>query len=1172
MKKVKIGENTHKTSFDKTFDEKENEILTPIISESIPVSFQPKKLISKDAFEINSIQLENLVSFYTDEDNKNLLFENLELLGGTEGILSKLKTSSENGIEYPNFRKEEFGINKIFEEPPAPFIKFLKESLSELMIIILLTAAIIQIIIGLSIGNNKKTGWLDGASVLFAVFVVVSVESFTNYQKEKKFYELNNLKNAGTVYKTIRGKIIKDLKAEELLVGDIILISGGETMPADCLLLEGNGIKIDESSLTGESKLVSKEVYEECKENKTQKLVTPIILSGTDCLKGNGKAVIICVGERSTKGKIRRMVDNSKDEKVTPLQEKLDVLAKKISTFAICAGIATFLCLTCNLVYLYISDYKLFHGLRGAAHAWGYKKETGSEIHEHHDQKMDRFHPKVYLFPKILENIMITTVIITIALPEGLPMAVALTLAFSIKKLMDQNNLVRKMHSCETMGGADYILTDKTGTLTTNELNVVKIVTQKGEIALEDEKLEEGVCIADKIREEHYKYFENEVFWNLLRNALSLNVDCIINYLDKPDVNGDTEDCESKNKTDKALINFLYRVKSPVSEILNKYDKNDKKQIPFDSYKKRMTTFIKEDDDTYKLYTKGGAENIKKFCKYYIDPETGEKCELTSKDLKILEEKIQDCNKDMLRTIYICYKDITENDFNEMDENLDTSDLILLAVFGIRDIIRKGVREAVLKCKEASINVIMVTGDNIQTAHSIAKECNIISQNTALVSDNESEEDHLRNPPVEINGDIFYEIIGGLVCSTCNLPSNECKCPKTNAEAEQISKKLNMPIQKLKNDSIKNLENFKKITSNLKIMARSKPIHKYALVVGLKELNYIVAVTGDGTNDAPALSKCDVGFSMFNGTDIAKNSSDIILMNNNFSSIVSAIKYGRNIIDNLRKFIQFQLIINLTVCSFIVICSCIGSETPIKSIQMLWIDLIMDSLATLTLTTEPPHDGLLLRKPTKRTENIITKNMIKHVSLQTGLQFAILMTIYLFGPKFIQEQDLSRITENEVIYKCFGTLPGDMTDTHKIIYGIKNFWKNNISVKKEMLNNEMCKPYVESGNLSRAFKLYTQNQGSPVQLTMIFNIFVLYTLFNQINCRVVDESKNIFARLKNNPLFIIIEIFEFAVQFIIIEYWNIVFKATKNGLTLHQWGICILLSSFSLVLDFIMKL
>jgi len=1150
---------SRKDSFEKT---EEKEILTLKSHDNILLS--PKKVIpSSGLYDISSDQLEDLVSFYTEEHNKTSLMENLNLLGGTKGIMEKLKTSMEDGIESKNFRLEEFGSNIIFEEPPSPFLKFLKESLSELMIIILLSAAVIQIIIGLTINTNKKTGWLDGASVLFAVFVVVTVESFTNWQKEKKFYELNKLKNTGTFFKTIRDKNIIDLKADDLLVGDIVLISMGEIMPADLLLIEGNGIKIDESSLTGESKPVSKERYEDCINNETKKNISPIILSGTDCIEGNGKAIVIGVGERSTKGKIRRMVDNSKDEKITPLQEKLEVLAKKISTFAICAGAATFLCLTCRLIFIYISDYRVY---RHHIH------NSQTEFHNHHNQRMDKVHPKLYLFPRMLENFMITTVIITIALPEGLPMAVALTLAFSIKKLMDQYNLVRKMHSCETMGGADYILTDKTGTLTTNELNVVRILTSNEEIDITDEKNMDGIHVGDKIREDHEKYFNNEIYWELLKTSLSVNVDCHINTLNEPDINGDIEECKSKNKTDNALINFLYRVKSPISEVLNNYQKGDQKQIPFDSNKKRMTTFVKEKNGTYRLYTKGGAENIKKYCKYYIDSETGEKKEIDENILKCFEEKIEKCNNDMLRTIYICYKDIEENDFNEISEDIDKNDLILLAIFGIRDIIRKGVREAVLKCKEASINVIMVTGDNIQTAHAIAKECNIIDSKCVIANDLETEEDCLSHPPTEINGDNFYEIIGGLICSTCGNSSNDCKCPKTNAEAEQLSKKLNIPIQKLKNDTIKNKEHFKKIVSNLRIMARSKPIHKYALVVGLKELNYIVAVTGDGTNDAPALSKSDVGFSMFDGTDIAKNSSDIILMNNNFSSIVSAIKYGRNIIDNLRKFIQFQLIINLTVCSFIVICSCIGSQTPIKSIQMLWIDLIMDSLATLTLTTEPPHDGLLKRKPTKRYENIITSSMIKHVTLQTALQFIILMSIYLFGPNFIKEQDMARITENEIILKCFGTLPGGATDPNKIIYGIQTFWPNDVQIKKEMLNSDMCKDYSNYGNLSNAFKLYTQNQGAPVQLTMIFNIFVLYTLFNQINCRVVDGSKNIFARIKNNPLFIFIEIFEFVVQFIIIEFWNIVFKATKNGITCHQWGICIILSSLTLILDFILKI
>ena len=1132
-------------------------------SAKIIIEHPKKDKVNQEKFGITSTQLENVVSNYTDFNNKTTLLESIELLGGTQGIIEKLNSSADKGIiNSSQERIENFGINKIFEEPPASFIKFLKESLSELMIVILLSAAIIQIVIGCTISDQKKTGWLDGASVLFAVFVVVTVESFTNWQKEKKFYELNNLKNITTYFKTLRNNVKQNIKSEDLLVGDIIFISMGDTIPADLLIIESNGIKIDETNLTGESRPVSKEPFELCIKNNSKKNVSPIILSGTDCVEGNGKAIVIGVGERSTKGKIQRMVDNSKDEKSTPLEEKLDSLAKKIGIFAISAGILTFLSLTLRLIFIFFSDYKY------------YKEKL------HHNPTMNLVHPKTYLFPRILENFMITTVIITIALPEGLPMAVALTLAFSLKKLMDQNNLVRKMHSCETMGGADYILTDKTGTLTTNELSVVKILNIEQDIDIKDESnnnTNEQIYIEkSQIREKADKYFKNKEYWNLLRNALSLNVDGHINILNEPNINGDLEECESKNKTDHALIDFLYRVKSPISEIEKKIE--NKRQIPFDSNKKRMTTFVKENDNSYRLYTKGGSENIGNFCKYYINSQTGKKELLTEEILINLEKKIEKCNNNMLRTLYICYKDITKEEYENQNlyDDLDKTDLILLAVFGIRDTIRKGVKEAVIKCKEASINVIMVTGDNIQTAHSIAKECNIIDHNCSLLTEPKNDEEkllnNLNNPPIEINGDAFYEIIGGIYCSTCNKNQGLCTCPKTYAEAELISRNTNMPIQLLKNDKIRNMENFKKIITNLKIMARSKPIHKYALVLGLKELNYIVAVTGDGTNDAPALSKSDVGFSMFNGTDIAKNSSDIILMDNNFSSIVTAIKYGRNIIDNLRKFIQFQLVINLTVCSFIVICSCIGSETPIKSIQMLWIDLIMDSLATLTLATEPPHDGLLKRKPTKRNENIITTSMIKHVYFQTFVQFFLLIFIYLYGPTLIEEQDLSRLAENKLILKCYGVLPGQGFDPNKIIYGIKTYWSNDIEINKNLASKGLCGEYANYNNLSKAFKLYNKRQGAPVQLTIIFNIFVLYTLFNQLNCRIVDGSFNIFSRIKNNKLFIFFELFEFVIQFIIIEFWNVIFKATRNGLTIQQWGICIFLSSLSLVVDFLLKI
>ena len=310
---------------------------------------------------------------------------------------------------------------------------------------------------------------------------------------------------------------------------------------------------------------------------------------------------------------------------------------------------------------------------------------------------------------------------------------------------------------------------------------------------------------------------------------------------------------------------------------------------------------------------------------------------------------------------------------------------------------------------------------------------------------------------------------------------------------------------------------------------------------------------------------------MMNGTDIAKNSSDIILMDNNFTSIVTAIKYGRNVIDNLRKFIQFQLVINITICSIVITCACIGSQTPINSIQILWIDLIMDCLATLSLATERPHDGLLKRKPTNRKENLINKNMFKHAICQAITQYIILMSIYLYGPHFIKEQNISKIAESKTILKCYGTLPGKMKDPTKILYGIPTYWYNNIYINKEAVNEGLCGDYSYYENLSKAFKLYNKREGGPVQLTMIFHIYVIYTLFNQLNCRIIDENKNVFARIKYNLLFLVIEAFEFSMQFMIVEYWNYIFKASKNGLSFIQWGICFLFASCSLIIDFVLK-
>ena len=1137
-------------------------------------------------YDISSKDLEDLVALYREDSNKSLELKSIEKLGGIEGILEKLKTSPDKGVLTDENRENEFGNNRVFVEPPSGYCSFFKESISDIMIIMLLSAALIQILIGCTLTENIKTGWIDGSSIIIAVFIVISVESFTNWRKEQKFHELSCIQDTTASYKIIKNGDIIDMKSDDILVGDIIYITSGEIMPADLLLIEGNKIKFDESSLTGESKHIKKDIFNKCKLDMNDEK-SPIILSATGCIEGNGKAVVIAVGDRSSKGKIKRLIDNSKEEKVTPLEEKLDNLGRKLGIFAIISGITTFVCLSIRLFFVFLSDYKI------------YKKRLN------HNNMLGLQHPNKYVFSRMVDNFLIAIVIITIALPEGLPMAVALTLAFSVKKLMDKKNLVRKMNSCETMGEANYICTDKTGTLTKNSLSVVKILTVNQEIEL-DEELDEKTIESGKlkIREDYNKYFKNEKFWNLLRTSISINVDGHVSFFDKKDINGDTEECHCKNKTDSAFINFLYRFKSPISEILKKFPEKNRKQMSFDSDKKRMSTYVKEEDNVFRIYTKGGAEHIKEYCNYYIDSITGEKKEFDSKTLEELTRKIENYNSAMLRTLYICYKDIDENAFNNIDDNDDINNLVLLGIFGIRDTIRIGVKEAVKKCKTASVNVIMVTGDNIITATSIAKECNIIedkkdfysltditklnsnNNNTLNLLNKESEmilnnndktnngiiQNILMNPPQEINGELFYQIIGGLKCSTCNKKSNECKCPKTEAEAEKMSQNSGKAKQKIKCDTIVNKDNFKKVISNLKVMARSKPIHKYALVLGLKELGYVVAVTGDGTNDAPALSKSDVGFSMFDGTDIAKDSSDIILMDNNFASIVTAIKYGRNIFDNLRKFLQFQMAINLTACFLTVICSCIGSQTPIKTIQMLWIDLLMDSLACFTLATERPHDSILKRKPTKKNENLINLTMMKHIFFQAVTLLIVLLIIYLYGPHFINEHNLLRLAENRTILRCYGALPGGLRDVNKIIYGITTFWSNKYEINKEMALNNLCGDYAFLEDLSKAYKYYNRKFGSTAHLTIMFNVFVIYTLFNQINCRVLGRRFNIFKRILKNPLFIAMSTIELFVQINIVQFWNVVFKLTYEGLTASQWRICFLLSSISLIIEVIIKL
>ena len=1205
------NKNNDNKEQDKTQDIEKIEKINEIKKEE-----EELKANASGMYGLDIIQIEKLMGSYKERGANYQDLETIKEYGGPEGIMNKLRTDPKNGVSSLENRENDFGSNKVFVEPVPPFCSYVCEALEDLMVRILIVAAIVQIILGVTLGEDPAKDWIDGLSIIIAVLVVTLVGSITNYQKETKFHELNTVQNEGTTYKVIRNGVPHEMKSDDILVGDLINIMVGDIMPSDIMLIEGNGIKMDESSLTGESDSLKKESYEVCvklkNENSGSKIPSPCMLSGTNCVEGTGFGIVLAVGDHSQKGIIRRTVDNAQENSQTPLEKKLEVIAENIGWFGMAAGVITLVALTIRFIIHYLKSDKefkrestrkdLFISIIMNYPSLQYDSEILSEANVH------LTNPKSEISANVLNIIMLCVSIIVVAIPEGLPLAVTLSLAFSIKKLMDFKNLVRKMHACETMGGANYICTDKTGTLTKNEMNVFKVLTAKNQIELKETvEVNDGKALDKKksqkndlkIRENHDIYFKNNNYWDQLRIATALNVDGNIKQLEKPDINGDTESCETKNKTDRAFIDFLYRFRASISEERAKYcsDKKYYKQIPFDSKRKRMTTFIKHDISKtgYRLYTKGGAEKVNVYCKNYLDPETGEVKPLGDTERYFISDSVQQFNKQMLRSLYICYKDISEEEFENAEKSknsdgktLDQYDLIFIACVGIRDSLRNGVKDAVSKCHSAGVNVIMVTGDNIITATAIAKDCGIlgkdvnldnlqpedIEQEPELTENLEKRQSHLddllKTQPKALTGNSFYLAIGGLICSTCGKDTNLCKCPKTEAEAEQIASKTGKEKQPIKNDTIKDKNKFQVLTKNLKVMARSQPLHKYALVLGLKEMDKIVAVTGDGTNDAPALSKSDVGFAMFDGTDIAKEASDIVILDNNFSSLVIAIIYGRNIYDNIRKFLQFQLTVNFCACLLVFICACIGNETPLTTIQMLWINLIMDSLGSLALATEPPYEELLHREPTRKEESIINGKMWKHIGFQSVIELVLLIFLYLYAPHFIKEDDYVRLAENKIIEMCFEKFPGN-TPVDNIIYGTSPQWDNDFK-RNHAVQESSCGKYYESNDLSIAYEEYVRYNAGTTHMGIVFNVFVIYTLFNQFNCRVIDDSFNIFVRMGNNLFFPIITLCELALQIILIEFGRDAFKCTERGLTLYQWLLVIAFSAVTFVLSFIVKL
>ena len=1128
-----------------------------------------------NGFNIDKAEIDNIFRIYQQRKTN----EEIEYINSTHkglaGLAKKLKTDLTNGVSNNTLelRRQAFDNNLRYREPMPSFWYFVKDAFGDEILQILCLCAVIEISIGLSpFTENPGYDAFDGIGIVFAICVIVITTAVTNYNKEKKFKQLSdeNFKKFQVVC-TREGSNI-NLSDEDLLVGDKCKVDMGMIIPADGIVISATNLKLDEASLTGESNLMRKESIENCLKMKSDsgKYPSPMVFSGTTVKEGEGWMLVLATGPNSAAGKIREHVmQNKEDEESnqTPLEIKLADIAEDIGKFGLWSAIITLIALLIKLFYskyiqMYHKNELLEAFIEKHFHNGTYDKTESEKIKNQTYYLLDNYSVWSGLAKDIFQSIILCITIIVVAIPEGLPLAVTLSLSFSVKKMMDDNNLVRHMPACETMGGANYICTDKTGTLTRNKMHVVSFYNNANKVNVNDIDHEHTQNYTKKFQEKFYKN---------LRDSLINNVDIEL------DGNGDII-VASSSKTDFAFYDLLRGFNE---NLTNKYQQLDR--LKFHSDRKRMSTIVKRDDGKYFIYMKGAPEVVIRACTSYLKS-TGEGIVELQKDpdhLKHLDDVTKEYSSLTLRNLAIAYKEISFEEFNNfMASKMNTDHLnyeveqtgfTLVGIAAINDALRNGVPQSVDLCRQACVKVIMITGDDITIAEAIAKNAGIIKPNENYLS---------------ITGKQFIERIGGIVCKTCTMETEKCTCPKTIGQAKIKYGDLDEDTlaTKLKKERVHDMDAFKEIIKNLRVIARARAIDKYALVLGLRELDNVVAVTGDGTNDAPALSKSDVGFSMNDGTDIAKEASDIILMDNNFTSIVVAIIYGRSIYENLRKFLQFQLTVNFGACILVFLCSCIGNETPLTSIQMLWVNLIMDSLGSLALATEPPYQDLLRKKPTNRKESIINGRMWKHIVGQSICEIAILLILYLMAPKFIPEDKEDIIKSAENIYDCFGKIPGvSGFENSKILYGNKEKWESETFFNSA---NEKCRDifkgygdydnetykHWENVTLGEFYDKYITAYGGTTHMTLIFDVFVVYTLFNQINCRIIDDSFNTFKRINKGIMFCLVTLCELVIQIILSQVGRQVFHCVIGGLSFKQWMICLGFSISTMVFNFIIKL
>ncbi|VAI56224.1 unnamed protein product [Triticum turgidum subsp. durum] len=682
--------------------------------------------------------------------------------------------------------------------------------------------------------------------------------------------------------KVIRGGRRIQVSIFDIVVGDVVALKIGDQVPADGILISGHSLAIDESSMTGESKIVLKD----------QK--SPFLMGGCKVADGYGTMLVTAVGLNTEWGLLMASISEDNNEE-TPLQVRLNGVATFI-------GIVGLVVAAMVLVVLF-ARYFTGHTTNADGTVQFVKGRTGV---------------KSTIFG-VIKILTVAVTIVVVAVPEGLPLAVTLTLAYSMRKMMADKALVRRLSACETMGSATTICSDKTGTLTLNQMTVVRSIV--GAIELQPQ------ATIDKL---------SPTVTSLVLEAIAQNTS---GSVFEPE-DGSTVEVTG-SPTEKAILSWglelhmKFAVERSKSAIIH--------VSPFNSEKKRGGVAVIGRDSDVHVHWKGAAEIVLALCTnwLYVDGSTHE---MTSDKANHFRKYIEDMAEQSLRCVAFAYRNLDPKDIPSEEQRINwelpDNDLTLIGIVGMKDPCRPGVRDAVELCTNSGVKVRMVTGDNLQTARAIALECGILTDPQA-------------SAPVIIEGKVFRAY--------------------SDAEREAVADKIS-------------------------VMGRSSPNDKLLLVKALKKNGHVVAVTGDGTNDAPALHEADIGLSMgIQGTEVAKESSDIIILDDNFASVVKVVRWGRSVYANIQKFIQFQLTVNVAALIINVVAAISSGNVPLNAVQLLWVNLIMDTLGALALATEPPTDQLMKRTPVGRREPLVTNIMWRNLFIQAVYQVAVLLTLNFRG-------------------------------------------------------------------------------------------------------------------------------------------------------------------------------